>query len=126
MNNETECFNHESSRITKETLWQVFSLLVQVVLRLFPTVMICCLNIWMYFKLKDIQRHRDKIFGIPKESTTASDSAAIHLHTSFGEPIWSRTRTIKHKINNMMYTKNEDNDLTTISEVVSRVRNVEK
>ena len=112
-----ECYGHEKSRVAREdnTFWFVWQFLVQFVLRLLPTVLICSLNTWMYFKLKGLQRHRDKIFGVPmKESSTASNQILDD------DPTW--TYTIKNRVTNVMFKKtNEDKPLRSVSEIVMKV-----
>ena len=113
---DEECYGHKNSRVTKDVFWLVFSFLIQFVLRLFPTVLICSLNTWMYFKLKRVQRHRDKIFGVPaKESTSGSNHI---LHKSLSDPTWSGT--IKNRLTKII-SKKDEKPLRSVSEIVMKV-----
>ena len=115
--NET-CFGHTNSRVTDDVFWIVFSFLIQFVLRLLPTVLICSLNTWMYFKLKSVQRHRDKLFGVQrKENSSISHQI---LDKSVSDPTWSRT--IKIRLTNIVSRKNcGDVPIRSVSEIVMKV-----
>ena len=100
--------------------WRIYSILIQTVLRLLPTIMICLLNVLMYIKLRKIQKHRNKIFGLPKESTTSTSvPGTIPFHTSFNN--FTLPRTFKHRVAKFVTSKNEDKPFNTISEVVEKV-----
>ena len=115
--NET-CFGHTNSRITDDVFWIVFSFLIQFVLRLLPTVLICSLNTWMYFKLKSVQRHRDKLFGVPRKDNSLSSHQI--LDKSVSDPTLSRT--IKTRLTNIVSRKNcEDVPIRSVSEIVMKV-----
>ena len=119
MSNETECYGHKSSKVAEDVFWQVYSILIQCVLRLLPTLLICALNTWMYFKLRGIQRHRDKIFGLPKESTTASSPEPSPPNA----PLCNTTfpTLLRHKFKKVVCNENEDKPFKTISEIVAKV-----
>ena len=74
----------------------------------------------MYFKLRGVQRRRDKLFGIPKESSVVSSPDPIPLHTSLNDPIWPRI--LKHKFTKFICKSEHDKHFTTISEIVSQVK----
>ena len=100
--------------------WSAYSILIQTVLRLLPTIMICLLNVLMYIKLRKIQKHRNKTFGLPKESTTTTSvPGTIPFHTSFNN--CTLPRTFKNKVAKFYTSKNEDKTFNTISEVVEKV-----
>ena len=119
-NESNECYSHTDSTIVGTLEWRVYSILIQTVLRLLPTIMICLLNVLMYIKLRKIQKLRNKIFGLPKESTTTTSvPGTIPFHTSFNN--CTLPRTFIHRVNNFVTTKNEDKTFKTISEVVEKV-----
>ena len=120
ISNDTQCWDHKNSKITEEVIWKVFSFMIQLVLRLWPTLMICVLNIWMYLKLKRIQRHRNKLFGVPKkESTITSTPDTIPCHAPLSRQ--AGVGTFKHKLSKIVHRKNAPESLTTISGVVAKV-----
>ena len=115
--NET-CFGHTNSRVTDDVFWIVFSFLIQFVLRLLPTVLICSLNTWMYFKLKSVQRHRDKLFGVPRKEQSLTSHQI--LDKSVSDPTISRT--FKERLINIVSKKNHgDVPIRSVSEIVMKV-----
>ena len=112
-NNNTHCWDHEKAKVTDTIIWQVFNFMIQVVLRIWPTVMICVLNIWMFLKLKRIQRQRNKTFGMnKKEETTTSTPDTIPSHASM---------YLSGKFRKIAHNNNTTKPLTTISEIVAKV-----
>ena len=119
-NESTKCYGHMDSTMVGTLEWRIYSILIQTVLRLLPTIMICLLNVLMYIKLRKIQKHRNKIFGLPKESTTTTSvPGTIPFHTSFNN--CTLPRTFIHRVSNFVTSKNEDKTFNTISEVVEKV-----
>ena len=115
--NET-CFGHTNSRVTDDVFWIVFSFLIQFVLRLLPTVLICSLNTWMYFKLKSVQRHRDKLFGVPRKEQSLTSHQI--LDKSVSDPTLSKT--FKERLTNFVSKKNHgDVPIRSVSEIVMKV-----
>ena len=120
MNESTKCYGHMDSTMVGTLEWRIYSILIQTVLRLLPTIMICLLNVLMYIKLRKIQKQRNKIFGLPKESTTTTSvPGTIPFHTSFNA--CTLPRTFKHRVARFVTSKNEDKTFNTISEVVEKV-----
>ena len=123
--NETnKCYSHTDSAMVGTLEWRIYSILIQTVLRLLPTIMICLLNVLMYIKLRKIQKHRNKIFGLPKESTTTTSvPGTIPFLTSFNH--CTLPRTFKHRVANLATSKNKEKTFNTISEVVEKVSMVQ-
>ena len=72
----------------------------------------------MYFKLKSVQRRRDKIFGVPKKES-APISHQI-LDKAVSDPTW--TRTIRNRLTNIVFNKNNgDRHVKSVSEIVMKV-----
>ena len=122
ISNETECYGHIDSKVAGGTLWQAYSILIQCVLRLLPTVLICALNTWMYFKLRGIQRHRDKIFRVAKESTSASSSEPSPTNALLGNTTFPTL--LRYKFKKVVCNEIEEKPFKTISEIVAKVHNL--